>query len=109
MNLDEELKIYMQTVQCLDESMDDYLYVYDLANDQLYFADKIREKYDLPLGKEGNFPFLSGQRSYIRRIWSNWSKISGILKIRSSTIMIWNTGLWIRRGIKYGFPAGEQL
>ena len=53
MNLDEELKIYMQTVQCLDESMDDYLYVYDLANDQLYFADKIREKYDLPLGKEG--------------------------------------------------------
>ena len=53
MNLDEELKIYMQTVQCLDESTDDYLYVYDLANDQLYFADKIREKYDLPLGKEG--------------------------------------------------------
>ena len=103
MNLDEELKIYMQTVQCLDESMDDYLYVYDLANDQLYFADKIREKYDLPLGKEGiSLPEWA-------RIWSNWSKISGILKIRSSTIMIWNTGLWIRRGIKYGFPAGERL
>ena len=46
MNL-EELKIYMQTIRFLDESTDDYLYIYDFVNDRLYFTGKICEKYDI--------------------------------------------------------------
>ena len=31
MNLDKELKIYLQMIRFLDESTDDYLYLYDFA------------------------------------------------------------------------------
>lgn len=53
MKLDEELKIYMQTICFLDESTDDYLYLYDLINNRLYFTDKIRKKYSLLSGENG--------------------------------------------------------
>lgn len=53
MNLNENLKIYMQTIRLMDESTDDYLYLYDLVNDRLYFTDKIRRKYPLPPGENG--------------------------------------------------------
>ena len=51
MNLDKELKIYMQTIRFLDDSTDDYFYLYDLANDRIYFTEKICEKY--PIKKRG--------------------------------------------------------
>ena len=41
MNLDKELKIYMQTIRFLDDSTDDYFYLYDLANDRIYFTEKM--------------------------------------------------------------------
>lgn len=53
MNLEEERKIYIQTIQFLDKSTDDYLYLYDLANGKLYFTDKICEKYPIVSAKEG--------------------------------------------------------
>lgn len=56
MNLDKELKIYMQTIRFLDDSTDDYFYLYDMANDRLYFTEKICEKYPITLEKEG-IPF----------------------------------------------------
>lgn len=52
-HLEEERKIYMRTIQFLDESTDDYLYLYDLVNRKLYFTDKICEKYNIPSGVEG--------------------------------------------------------
>lgn len=52
-HLEEERKIYMRTIQFLDESTDDYLYLYDLINKKLYFTDKICEKYSIPSGMEG--------------------------------------------------------
>lgn len=53
MKLEEERKAYMQTLQCLDASTEDYLYLYDFANDKLYSTDKIRKKYEVPLGEKG--------------------------------------------------------
>lgn len=53
MNLEEELKIYRQTIQFLDESTDDYLYIYDFVNDRIYFTDKIFEKYGLLSSENG--------------------------------------------------------
>ena len=37
MNLKDKIKIYRQTVQTLDESTDDYLYVLDLQNCRVFF------------------------------------------------------------------------
>ena len=42
-SLDKELKIYMQTIRFLDDSTDDYFYLYDLINDRIYFTEKICE------------------------------------------------------------------
>ena len=41
MNLDKELKIYLQMIRFLDESTDDYLYLYDFAGEKIYFTEKI--------------------------------------------------------------------
>lgn len=62
MNLDKELKIYMQTIRFLDDSTDDYFYLYDLANDRIYFTEKICEKYPIVSRTEGI-------------LFSEWSKI----------------------------------
>lgn len=48
MEIQKEVKIYMQMIRLLDESTNDYLYVYDLENEQIYFTDKICDKYPLP-------------------------------------------------------------
>lgn len=53
MNLEEERRIYIQTIQFLDKSTDDYLYLYDIVNGKIYFTDKICEKYPLASAKEG--------------------------------------------------------
>ena len=49
----KERKIYMQMIHFFDESTDDYLYVYDLVEDKIYFTDKICKKYDIIAGEKG--------------------------------------------------------
>ena len=56
MNINEEIKIYMQTIRFLDESTNDYLYVYDMTRDRMYFTDKICEKYSLPAAEDEGIP-----------------------------------------------------
>lgn len=53
MNLDKELKIYLQMIRFLDESTDDYLYLYDFAGEKIYFTEKICKKYLLSNVEEG--------------------------------------------------------
>ena len=56
MNVRETINIYIQTMQVLDETTEDYLYIYDIINKQAYFTGKICRKYGLPdKGTEG-FP-----------------------------------------------------
>lgn len=62
MNLDKELKIYLQMIRFLDESTDDYLYLYDFTGEKIYFTEKICKKYLLSNVEEG----IS---------FSEWSKI----------------------------------
>ena len=40
-SLDKELKIYMQTIRFLDDSTDDYFYLYDLINDRIYYRKNL--------------------------------------------------------------------
>lgn len=53
MNLDEELKIYLQAMCFLNESTEDYFYIYDFANEKLYFTNKICQKYPLSNVEKG--------------------------------------------------------
>lgn len=46
-HLEEERKLYIKTMEFLSESTDDYLYLYDLICDKIYFTDKICKKYNL--------------------------------------------------------------
>lgn len=56
MSIRETINIYIQTVQVLDETTEDYLYIYDIINKRAYFTGKICRKYGLPdRGTEG-FP-----------------------------------------------------
>ena len=57
----------------LDESTDDYLYLYDLINKKLYFTDKICEKYSIPSGMEG-IPIESWIRIVYPKDQKNWKK-----------------------------------
>lgn len=66
MNLGEELKNYMQTIRFLDESTEDYLYLYNLVDNKIYFTDKIREKYLLPPGDDGISVDEWGKIVYVR-------------------------------------------
>lgn len=53
MNLDEELKIYLQAMCFLNESTEDYFYIYYFANEKLYFTNKICQKYPLSNVEKG--------------------------------------------------------
>ena len=45
----------MQTLQFFDDTIDDYIYIYDLATERIYLTDKIRQKFPLPpAGSNGN-------------------------------------------------------
>ena len=57
MNVNEELQLYKKTVRFFSESTNDYLYVLDLVNRRIHIADKICDKYPLPLPGEEGIPF----------------------------------------------------
>ena len=64
MDINEEMKIYMQTIGFLDESTNDYLYIYDMISDRIYFTDKICEK----CGERPGYPFKRlGQHRLLQR------------------------------------------
>lgn len=52
-NVQKELEQYLNTIRLLDESMDEYLFLWDLQSDRLYFADSIYEKYPIAKSSEG--------------------------------------------------------
>lgn len=73
MSIRETVKIYIQTMQVLDETTEDYLYIYDMINKRAYFTGKICRKYGLPnKGIEG-FPL---------HVWENivYDKDLGLLR-----------------------------
>lgn len=57
MDVNGELQLYKKTVRFFSESTNDYLYVLDLVNRRLHIADKICDKYPLPLPGEEGIPF----------------------------------------------------
>ena len=91
-HLEEERKIYMRTIQFLDESTDDYLYLYDLINKKLYFTDKICEKYSIPSGMEG-IPIESWIRIVYPKDQKKLEESLNDIQIGCSENMIWNTAL----------------
>lgn len=53
MNKKELLEIYKEMIWILNDSTEDYLYVYNLEDDRVYYPDKICEKYSISSGREG--------------------------------------------------------
>ena len=49
------LKYYLETMGFLNDSTDDFLYIYDLPSGRVYFANRIDEKYNLPPMTEGAY------------------------------------------------------
>ncbi len=56
-SISEKMQQHMQSLQFFDDSIDDYIYIYDLTSERVFFTDKIREKFPIPpAGEKGN-PF----------------------------------------------------
>lgn len=53
MFLEKNQELYMQTIQFLDESMEDYLYLYHFGSNRLYLTRRICEKFDIESGEDG--------------------------------------------------------
>lgn len=54
-SISERLQSYMDTLQFFDDSIDAYIYIYDMTRERLYLTDKIREKFPFPpAGEDGN-------------------------------------------------------
>lgn len=52
-NVQKEIERYLSTIRILDESMDDYLFLWDLQTDKVYYADSIYEKYPIARPENG--------------------------------------------------------
>lgn len=52
-NIQREMEQYLNTIQLWDESMDDHLFLWDLQEDRVYFADSIYEKYPIVKSENG--------------------------------------------------------
>ncbi len=51
----EKLQQYIQAIQFFDDSLEEYIYIYDLTSERVFLTDKIREKYPIPpAGNDGN-------------------------------------------------------
>ncbi len=44
----ERLQQYIDAIQFFDESLDEYIYIYDLTSERVFLTDRIREKYPIP-------------------------------------------------------------
>lgn len=51
-SIPERLQNYMKTLQFFDDDIEDYLYMYDLNAERIYFTNKIRKRFPLPLGED---------------------------------------------------------
>lgn len=55
MSISETLQKHIETLQFFDDSIDDYIYIYDLTEGRVFLTDKFREKYPIPpAGEDGN-------------------------------------------------------
>lgn len=56
-NIPEELQNYMKILQFFDDDIDDYLYIYDLETERVYFTNKICKRFPLPLAEDNGIYF----------------------------------------------------
>ena len=48
----QERDSYLNILRFLNESSDDYFFLWEFCSDRLYFSGGITQRYDLPLGEE---------------------------------------------------------
>lgn len=86
--LEEERKVALQTIRFLDESTNDYLYLFDLINERVFFTDKICEKYAIPSsGEQGIAIDKWAQIIYSR---DRWMLQKNLLRIKKGEIQTHN-------------------
>lgn len=54
-SIHEKLQQYIKAIQFFDDSIEEYIYIYDLTSERVFLTDKFREKYPIPpAGDDGN-------------------------------------------------------
>lgn len=53
----DKLQDYMKTLQFFDDDIEDYLYMYDLEAERVYFTNKISKRFPLPLADDNGIAF----------------------------------------------------
>ena len=66
-NIQREMEQYLNTIQLWDESMDDHLFLWDLQEDRVYFADSIYEKYPIVKSENGTTSIQDWTRIIYKR------------------------------------------
>lgn len=61
--ISDQFQNYMKILQFFDDDIDDYLYIYDLTEQRVYFTNKICKRFPLPLAEDNGIDF------------SDWNKI----------------------------------
>lgn len=51
------LQTYVKSLEFFDDHLDDYIYIYDLAAERVYFTERILDKLVLPLGEDNSVNF----------------------------------------------------
>lgn len=57
MSISEKLQQYIETLQFFDDSIEDYIYIYDLTSGRVFLTDKFRERFPIPPAKENGNDF----------------------------------------------------
>ena len=97
-HLEEERKLYIKTMEFLSESTDDYLYLYDLICDKIYFTDKICKKYNLT-PDEGGMLLKEWKKLFIPKIKNDLKMILIVYTRELLITIIWNIVFLIKKKI----------
>lgn len=61
-DITNRLQTYVKSLQFFDDHLDDYIYIYDLAEERVYFTQRILDKLALPLAEDNGVDFEAWNR-----------------------------------------------
>lgn len=56
-NIPDQLRNYMKTLQFFDDNIDDYIYIYDIQAEKIYFTNKICKRFPVVLDDDNSTDF----------------------------------------------------
>ena len=58
-DITNQLQMHLKSLEFFDDRLDDYIYIYDLAEDRVYFTERILDKFALPLAEDYGVDFAA--------------------------------------------------